>query len=157
MTIQDTILDLIVAALPDAYLWEHTADLAPPVDDLVVFDGIVPPQPPRRYVAVYLDDGTRTPGPSRDERPVCDESTSEVGRWQTTSVAPDRLRTSWLARRVRDALVDVRVVAEGYSPGLVRHMFSQLPQRDEQVLERPVVFAVDQYQLLAERVPVLGS
>lgn len=157
MTIQDTILGLVVAALPDAYLWEHTADLAPPVDDLVVFDGIVPPQPPHRYVAVYVDDGTRTTGPGATQRPVCDESSSEVERWQTTAVAPDRQMASWLARKVRDALIDVRVVAEGYSPGLIRHTFSQLPQRDEQVLERPVVFAVDQYQLLAERVPVLGS
>lgn len=156
MSVPDAVVALVVASLPGAALWQQ-ADAPPPTDDLLVFDGIVPPNPPNRYVVAYVDDGTRTPGPGQTNAPVCDESTADLYRWQITSVAPDRQMASWLATRVRNGLVDVRITVDGFVPGLIRHTFSQLPQRDEQVLERPVVFTVDQYRLHAERVPVLGS
>jgi hypothetical protein len=143
----DTILVMIVAALPGAYLWDSHNASVPNQDDLVVFDGIVPPTPPRRYVAVYIDDGTRD-----DAESVAHQSTSVTHRWQTTCVAPDRQMAGWLAGRVKDALVDARPVAAGWSPGLIEHTFSQLPRPDELVLERPTVFAVDQFRLLAERI-----
>lgn len=146
MSIPDTILDMVVAALPGSYLWQSHNPQVPDFEDLVVFDGIVPPEPPRRYVVVYLDDGTRDAADM-----VAHVSSSFLHRWQTTCVAPDRQMASWLAGRVKDALVDARPVVDGWSPGLIEHTFSQLPKPDEQVLERPVMFAVDQFTLLAER------
>lgn len=156
MTIADTVIGLVVAALPGASLWEQS-NTPPAAGDLLVFDSVVPPAPPTRYVVVYPDPGTRSPGPGQGEAAVCDESTSEITRWQVTCVAPDRQMAGWLAQRIRDQMVDTRIAVDGYSPGLVRHTFAQLPQRDEQVLERPVIFAVDQYRLLAERVPAVSS
>lgn len=144
MTVADTIIGLVVDSLPGAYLWEETGS-TPPVGDLVVFDGIVPDTPPHRYVVVYVDDGTR-----RAEN-VAHESTGATFRWQTTSVAPDRPTTAWLSGKVKDGLLDVSPTVDGWSTGLIQHTFSQLPQRDEQVLERAVLFAVDQFSLLAER------
>lgn len=151
MTVADTVVAAVVAAIPGAALWQQT-EATPPFDDLLVFDAIVPPQPPQRYVVVWPDDGTRTTGPGRDQSPVCDVSSSELYRWQVTAVAPDRQMAAWLARRVKDHLTDARIEVEGLSSGLIRHVFSQQPQPDEKVLERPVVFVIDQYRLLAERV-----
>lgn len=147
---QDTILAMVVAALPDAYLWSHVDSTVPSAEDLVVFDGIVPPQPPRRYVVVYLDDGTRD-----SAELVCGTSSSHTFRWQTTCVAPDRVMASWLSQKVKDAIVDQVPPAPGWSAGQIQHVFSQLPRPDEKVLERPVMFTVDQFSLLAERLPVL--
>lgn len=150
MTVADTIVGLVVGALPGAYLWEQT-ETSPPAGDLVVFDGIVPPTPPHRYVVVHADDGTR-----RAET-VAHESTGATFRWQTTSVAPDRQAAAWLAGRVKDGLLDVSPTVDGWSTGLIEHTFAQLPQRDEQVLERPVLFAIDQFRLLAERLVAAES
>lgn len=151
MSVPDAILAMVVAALPGSYLWEQYSSPAPTAD-LVVFDGIVPPTPPDRYVVVYVDDGTRS-----DADSVCHQSTSVTFRWQTTCVGPDRAMASWLAGRIKDAIVDARPTVDGWDPGLIEHTFSQLPQRDEQVLERPTVFAVDQFRLLAERLAPVGS
>ena len=40
----------------------------------------------------------------------------------------------------------------GWQCGMIEHTLTRQPRRDEQVLERPVVFVVDQYRLVAERV-----
>lgn len=112
-----------------------------------VFDGQVLPQPPQRYVVVYPDIGTR------EADTVEHQSTSTTFRWQTTCVAPDREMAAWLAETVQNALVDTRPEVDGWSTGLVEHTFSLPPARDETVLERPVVVAIDRYQLLADRLP----
>lgn len=132
MSIPDTILGMVRDALPD---------------DVPVYDGQVPEPPPRRYVVVYADHGTR----SAAER-VDDQSTSATYRWQVTSVAPDRGMAHWLAERVADALTDARPEVEGWVTGEIAHTYSQLAASDDQVLERRVVTAVDQYLLLAERI-----
>lgn len=120
------------------------------VDPVTVYDGRVPDgsvagEPPERYVALYIDNGTREHGQ------VAQESTGRLFRWQTTCVAPDRGMAGWLADRVADALTDSRPAADGFDCGLVEHTFSRTPRPDEQVQERPVVVAIDRYQLLAER------
>jgi len=150
MIVSDAIVALVVAALPGATLWQRS-DAAPAASDLVVFDGIVPPTPPERYVTVYIDDGTRVAGQ------VGQESTGRVFRWQVTCVAPDRPTCAWLAGQVKDGLVDARPVVDGWSPGMVEHTFAQLPRPDEQVQDRPVVFAVDTFRLVAEQLPPAGS
>lgn len=142
MTVPDAVVAAIADALPEAEVWDGSALND---DDLLVFDGIVPPKPPRRYVVVYADPGTLS------ALAVCSESDSATFRWQVTSVAPDRQVATLLAVAVRDGIVDTRPAAAGWACGLVRHNYSSTPARDEQVLERPVVYQVDQYALLASR------
>jgi len=115
-------------------------------DDVAVYAGQVPKPPPERYVVVYAD-----PGQLRSET-VDRRSSGVTWSWQTTCVAPDRDMAAWLAMRVRDTLVDKRPAVVGWSCGLIEHTLTRFPQRDEQVLERPAVFVVDQYRLVAERV-----
>lgn len=144
MTVPDAIVALAVAALPGASLWDD-ADGTPSIDALLVFDGAVPPTPPRRYVVVYPDIGNRSASA------VCDQSDDVMFRWQATSVAPDRQMAAWLAKKMQDGFVDARPTVAGYGFGLIRHTYSQPPQRDEAILERPVVYQVDQYSLLATK------
>lgn len=122
------------------------------VPGVTVYDGRVPDGPghdplPDRYVAVYIDRGTRS-GEAVDS-----VSSSRTWRWQVTCVAPDRGMAAWLAEQVADALVDVRPTVGGWVCGQIKHTFSQQPQADEQVQERPVVVAMDLYVLLAEKLP----
>jgi hypothetical protein len=143
MTVPDAILAMVRAAVPG----------------VTVYDGRVPdgPQeetPPDRYVAAYIDPGTLDDG-GIENRKVAHQSTGLTVRWQVTSVAPDRQMAAWLAERVRDGLVDQRPTVAGWACGLIEHTLSRLPRPDEQVQERPVVVAVDQYQLLAERLPTI--
>lgn len=134
MSLPDAVLTMIRAAVPA----------------VTVYDGQVPDDqaagvPPERYVAVYLAD------PTRAADNVEHTSTGGTLRWQVTSVAPDRGMASWLASQIRDALVDARPTAAGWSAGLIEHTLALPPRVDEQVQERPAVVAVDQYVLLAEQ------
>lgn len=139
----DAIIAKIVSALPGAYLWNGNDPI--PETDLVVFDGIIPPTPPRRYAVVYIDDGTLS------SLAVCGRSDTATVRWQVTAVAPDRQMASWISQRVRDNTVDTAPTADGWVCGPVNHVFSERPGRDETVAERPVVFKPDLYDLLATR------
>lgn len=142
MTIPDAVLTAVTAALPGATLWNGQPITA---NSLWVFDGRVEPTPPERYAVVYVDNGTLT------ALAVCDESDSVTVRWQVTSVAPNRARAAWVADQIRDNTVDTTLTATGWVCGQIKHTYSQMPQRDEQVLERPVMFMVDLYELLATR------
>jgi len=115
-------------------------------DDVAVYAGQVPQPPPLRYVVIFAD-----PGHLASET-VDRRSSGVTWTWQTTCVAPDRDMAAWLAMRVRDTLVDKRPVVVGWSCGMIEHTLTRQPRRDEQVLERPSVFTVDQYRLVAERV-----
>jgi hypothetical protein len=128
--------------IPDAVVAASQAS----VPGVVVYDGLVPATPADRYAVVYVDNGTLR------ALAVCGESDTITVRWQITSVAPDRQRAAWIATRIRDTTVDTRPVAAGWGCGQITHVYSQPPQRDEAVQERPVVYAVDQYELLANRV-----
>jgi hypothetical protein len=128
VTVPDAVIELVGSA----------------VLDVAVFDGIVPNTPPDRYVVVYADNGTLA------ALAACGESDSAMYRWQVTAVAPDRQMSAWLADKVR-ATVNTRPAVDGWECGPVEHTYSMFPQRDETVQERPVVYAVDQYSLLATR------
>jgi hypothetical protein len=151
MSVPDAVVAAVAAALPDADVWDGSTPFDD--DDLLVFDGIVPPKPPRRYVVVYADPGTLA------ALAVCSESDAATFRWQVTSVGPDRQVASLLAVTIRDGIVDDRLTAVGWACGPVQHNYASLPAKDEQVQERPVVFQVDQYALLAARaaIPVTST
>lgn len=130
MTVPDTVLATIAAAIPG----------------VTVYDGLVGETPPVRYVVVYPDPGTLK------ALAVCGLSDAATFRWQVTSVAATRQQAAWLATEVRDATVDTRPAVAGWVCGQVCHNYAQLPQRDEAVAERPVVYQVDLYDLLATRI-----
>jgi hypothetical protein len=138
MTVTDAALAVIQAAVPAG---------------VTVYDGAVPGIPPARYVVLYGDTGWRTStgwdGLARDE--------SYTIQVTTVASAGDSLMSAGplcraLAQRVRDALVDVVLTVPGLICGPVTHSLSNPPQVDEAVKDRPTVYAVDQFSILATRV-----
>lgn len=135
MSVNDAILALIEAAVPA----------------VTVFDSGAPDEDgseavPERYAVFWPDMGTPRKGQ------VANQSTGRVYRWQVNAVAPDRQMAEWIATRIAAALEDVRPHITGYLCGQIEHPFSLPARRDEQVLSRRVVVAMDRYQLLAEQV-----
>lgn len=129
MTLPDAVLAMIRAAVPD----------------VTVYDGLVPTEPASRYAVVYIDDGTLR------ALAACGVSDSATVRWQVTAVAPDREMASWIAATIRDNTVDRTPAATGWGCGLIQHVFSERPGRDETVAQLPVVYKPDLYDLLATR------
>lgn len=131
MTVPDAVIAMIRAAVPA----------------VAVYDGIVPRgvTPPERYAIVYIDDGTR------EALAACNRSDSATFRWQVTSVAGTREQASWIANSISAATVDATPTADGWFCGQINHVFSERPNNDETVAERPVVFRPDVYDLLATR------
>ncbi len=144
MSVPDAVLAEIVAAITGGVLAPTDADQVFPENQIPVFDGIIPKTPPSRYVIVYIDIGTL------EAVAACNQSDSAYIRWQTTTVADDGGQARWLAEKVRSA-VDVTPTATGWVCGQIKHVYSQRPQRDETVAERPVVYLIDQYEVLATR------
>jgi hypothetical protein len=145
VTVPDAALAMIVAALPGAVLWDDGSVFGP--DDLLVFDGRVPAEPPKRYVAYWPDHGTR------DALAVCGVSDDVMYRFQTTSVAPDRQQAEWLAERICDGVVDLKPAVTGWECGPIGHTYAQQPQHDETVMEHPVVYMADLFEVRAQRLP----
>lgn len=133
--VPDVVYGLLVAAVPG----------------VTVYDGRVPEEPGSRYGVFWPDIGTVR------AITVCGVSDDVVFRWQVTSVAPDRQQAAWLAEKLRDSTVDVRPVVDGWVCGQIVHTYSQQPQHDETVMERPVVYMGDLYELRAQRVPAESS
>jgi len=129
VTLPDTVIAMIQAAVPD----------------VVVYDGIIPDQPPARYAIVYIDNGTR------EAYAACNVSDSSMFRWQVTAVAADRAMAVWVADTIADAIVDKTPTVAGWICGQIKHVFSERPARDETVAEKPMVFKPDLYELLATR------
>lgn len=137
--------------IPDAAVAAVRAALAA-WSGVQVFDSIVTGNPAGQYVVVY---------PTSGELSSVDlDFTYDSGRFtfQVTSVAAGTSRSlgqecRGLATRVRDALVGQVLVVSGWACDPIEHDFSQNPQRDEDVLERPTVFAADGYVLNALRLP----
>lgn len=125
--------------------------LATAAGAVTVYDGRVPTEPGDRYAIFWPDIGTVR------ALTVCGVSDDAVFRWQVTTVAPDRQQAAWLAERLRDATVDVRPSVDGWACGQIKHTYSQPPQHDETVMERPAVYMGDLYELRAQRVPSESS
>lgn len=144
LALPKAVLAEVVLALPGSYLW----DGASAIDnaDVVVFDAIVPPKPPKLYAVVYVDDGTLS------ALAVCNESDSANLRWQVTAVAPYREQASWVASKIRFGSVGKNPAANGWATGKICHELSEPPGRDETVPELPVIYKIDRYDLLATRV-----
>jgi hypothetical protein len=137
MAVADEVLTLLVAALPN---------------DVAVYDASVPGSPPDRYVVLYSNNGQRSPGAwdgvSRDQS-FFFQVTSVASRPNVNASA--RPRVSWLADKVQSALTDVELTVPGFVCGPIQHVLSNPPQVDEDVKDRPTVYAVDQFSLLASR------
>lgn len=144
MSVPDDVLDRIVASIPGGVLAPTDTDQVFATDQIPVFDAIIPKTPPARYVIVYIDNGTR------HALAACGQSDSAYVRWQTTTVAPDGGQVRWLGEKVLE-IVDSTPTATGWVCGQIQHIYGQRPQRDETVAERPVVYLIDQYEVLATR------
>lgn len=137
MTWQDAVLAAVEAA-----------DAGSPV-----FDGHVPATPPRRYAVLYPDTG------KRENTSVCGSSADGVLRFQVTTVAADdpaapgnvRRQCTWLAERIRDALVGRVIVCDGWVCGPVEHTLTLPVRSDDSLVDRSAVVAVDQYVIHADR------
>jgi hypothetical protein len=146
VSVPDGVMARIVSAVPGGVLATTDTDQVFPEPQIAVFDAIIPKNPPSRYLVVYMGSGTL------DALAACGASNSATVRYQINAVAPDRAMAAWLAEKARDNTVDTKPTADGWSCGPVRHVYGLPPQRDETVAERPVVFLIDQYELLATRV-----
>jgi hypothetical protein len=144
LTVPDAVLARIVAAIPGGVLASTDADQVFPPTQVPVYDGIIPNTPPDRYVIVYIDIGTR------QALAACGRNDSMTVRWQTTSVADDGQQVRWVADKVAES-IDTTPVSAGWVCGPIQHTYSQRPQRDETVAERPAVYQVDQYEVMATR------
>jgi hypothetical protein len=121
--------------------------------DIGVFDVAVPGVPPSRYVVVYCDTGARSAsavdGASRDQT-YSIQVTSAASLPNATSSAAPQCR--WLAEQVRDALTDWSPQVPGLQLGPLVHRTSRQPVVDESIVDRPLVFAVDQFTVHADRI-----
>lgn len=147
MTVAAAVLELVADALPDATVYVNDIDTPFDSDDLVVFDSIVPPIPPDRYVVVRVGTGDHS-APA-----VASISDSGVFRPYVTSVGRDGLEARWLADRVQKGILDARPEADGWACGPIKHNVQSPPATDEAVQDRAVVYVVDQYAFLASRLP----
>jgi hypothetical protein len=137
MSTAEVILDALRSALPS---------------DVAVYDAMVPGTPPARYVILFCGNGLR------ESSSVIGTSADLTQTFQVTSVTsrPDTASTPapltrWVQAKVREALTDRRFDVDGLVCGLVRHVQSLPPVVDEDVKDRPTVYAVDQFEFLADR------
>lgn len=135
MTVNDAILALIEAAVPGVTVF----------DTLAPDENTAPDEIPEWYVIFWPDNGTPEKGQ------VSNESKGRMFRFQIDAVAPDRGMAEWLATRIASAIEDERPNIPGWLCGQIDHPFSLPVQRDEQVLSRRVVVAMDRYELLTEQ------
>lgn len=132
----ERVVELVTAALPSGFV-VYDGGVTDKVEDL-----------PDLYVVVY---------PSTPLAVSGDVAVTPSGRaysWQVTSVAiaPDvsaiadaRWQASWAAGLVRDHLVVARLTPGGQK---IEHTSSQPVARDEQIVSRTVVAAMDRYAAL---------
>lgn len=150
MTVTDAVVAQLVASLPAN---TGSLDVGWTATDIGVFDVAVPGIPPPRYVVVYCDSGARSAaavdGSSRDQT-YSIQVTSVASLPNSTSSAGPQCR--WLAEKVRDALTDWRPAVAGLLLGPVRHVSERRPAIDESIIDRPLVFAVDQFAVQADRI-----
>lgn len=129
-TLTDQVLARVAAALPG----------------VTVYDAMVPPTPADRYVIVRSNTGLLTGGA------MCltpDEADFRYWVTYVSSTADARWQIEWMVGKVRPALQGALLAEAGWVTSPVRQVDSQPMSRDEQVVARPTLYAVDQFQLLA--------
>jgi hypothetical protein len=133
--------------LPDGVL----AIVRAPVPAVTVFDGGVPDEDesvtiPDRFAVYWPDIGTI------ENSQVSQDPTGELFRFQVNAVAPDRGMADWIARTIRNGIVNVKPLVPGYQCGRIQHEFSLPAQNDEQVLSKRRVILISRFTLLAEQI-----
>ena len=142
-TIPAAILESVATLFP-------TPTVPPAQNDVQVHDGEIRGIPANRYLLMGIGNELRSAssvdGVHRDYS----------GTFTVTSVAmnPDsHLAATYLARnlarRVRDHFVGRKLAVDGLELGPIVHTFSQIPQKDDDITDRVVMFVVDEYAVLA--------
>jgi hypothetical protein len=133
--------------LPDAVL-----ALIQGLPDMVrVFDSGVPDEDestviPDRFAVYWPDSG------AVENSSVGMDPTGDLFRFQVNAVAPDRGMADWIARTIRNGIVNVKPFVPGYQCGRIQHEFPLPAQIDEQVLSKRRVVLINRYTLLAEQI-----
>lgn len=130
--------------LAEALLLRLRAAVDPVYDGEVPTDGEGRPLS-QRYAVLYAAVPVRQ---SEDLALVADR---HVFRWQITSVGMDRQQAEWVALRCRDAVLDARLVAEGWQLGVAEHSSSVPIRRDDDVPGGDLFYAIDTYNVTATR------
>ncbi|TYP82072.1 hypothetical protein [Blastococcus xanthinilyticus] len=115
-----------------------------------VYDGEVPVDAKgrplvQRYAVFYASPGARS------AEDLARQADHFLFRWQITSVGQDRTQADWVATRCRDAVLDQRVLVEGWETGVVVHRSSADIRPDRDIPGGPLFVAVDTYELPATR------
>lgn len=132
----DTIVTLVTEALPAGFK---------------VFDGAVSLEPkdlPEKYAVIYPDTGRAVSGDAADT------ANGRVWSWQVTVVviaptlaaaADARWQATWAASAIRDHLTSRRLTPGGQK---IKHPVSLQAARDEQIVSRIVLAAMDRYSAI---------
>jgi len=119
---------------------------------ITVYDAAVAGHPPASYVVVYIGSGLRKTGSieglARDQDFTFQITSAASWPDATTSAAPE---CRALAEAVRDTLINWVATVPGMVFGPVVHVNSRLPIVDEQISDRHLVYAVDEFSVLADR------
>lgn len=105
-----------------------------------------PSSPTYPYVVVYADGGVRSSDREADIRET------QTVNWQTTVVGEDTDQCRAALDRVTAALEDWRPVVAGRSFAKVEHPTSQLIRRDEEMPDRTLYIATDQWRVVSDPV-----
>jgi hypothetical protein len=142
VTFADAVLARLVEVLPSSVgVYDTQVPGIPQADS----DGV------GRYVVLYPISGQRSvsgaAGASNDLS-VTVQATSVA--WFANASDSPAPECRWVAEQVRDALTDWVPPIDGFGP--VLHTLSRPGASDEKIRDRPAVYAVDQFSVLADRI-----
>lgn len=113
---------------------------------LVVYDGVVPPNPVPPYCVVY----SSLSRPSGDPDNSANGRTNVwVARWIIHCVGANAVSSRAVAQRVRTQLLDVRPVVAGLACGLIRMEDDTTPPQRDETTGVLVMDSISTYRLRA--------
>jgi hypothetical protein len=142
-SIADAVVESVTTLFP-------TPTVPPAPNDVQVWDGEVRGVPANRYVQVVVGNEVRSAS-SVDAvaRDYLSRFTVQCVATNPNSNFPVTALARNLGRKVRDHLVGRTLTVDGLVVGLIVHETSEGPFKDDDVADRPVMFVVDEYAVLA--------
>ena len=144
-----TVADGLLAELRGLFPTPNPA--APLASDVYVYDGDVPAKPSNRYVVAYIGSGLResstTDGRHAD---LTDDFQVTCVAGSPDSTGPVGVMVRWLQARVRDHFAGLVLDVSSTACGPIVHTLSRKPVKDESVLDRQVMYTVDEFVVQAD-------
>lgn len=143
------------ATIPNAILETiatlHAVPSVPPApNDVQVWDGDVRGVPANRYYQVVI--GNELLGSSSVDavaRDYLSRFTIQSVAMNPDSNAPVTFLARNLARKARDHLVGRKLTVDGLEVGIIQHVNTEGPYKDDDITDRTVMFVIDDYEVLA--------